>query len=59
MLKDFGNNRMSGVNVGYSVTLFNKYELKNLEDYNIDYNFYIAEARKIINAVEDLQLTLF
>lgn len=59
LLKDFGNNRMSGVNVGYSVTLFNKYELKNMEDYNIDYNFYIAEARKIINAVEDLQLTLF
>lgn len=59
LLKDFGNNRMSGVNVGYSVTLFNKYESKDMKDYNIDYNFYISEARKIINAVEDLQLTLF
>ena len=59
LIKKFDENRTSGVNVGYSVTLFNKYVEKNMKDYNIDYNFYIAETYKIINAVDDGQLSLF
>lgn len=59
LYKDFGDGRISGVNVGYSVTLFNKYEEKPISKYNIDYNFYIAEAMKIVNAVTDKQLSLF
>ena len=59
LYKDFGEGRISGVNVGYSVTLFNKYEEKSMSEYNIDYNFYIAEAMKIINAIVDNQLSLF
>lgn len=57
LLKDFGNNRISGINVGYYATLFNKYEYK--EDYNINYNFYIIEANKIKDAIIDKQLYLF
>lgn len=59
LIKKFDENRTSGVNVGYSVTLFNKYVEKDMKDYNINYNFYIAETYKIINAVDDGQLSLF
>lgn len=60
LVKDFGEGRQSGVNVGYSVTIFNKYIEKDFKDYNINYSFYIAEAKKLINAVEQGgQLTLF
>lgn len=59
LYKDFGDGRISGVNIGYSVTLFNKYEEKEFSEYNIDYNFYIAEAMKIVNAIVDNQLSLF
>ena len=59
LYKDFGDGRISGVNIGYSVTLFNKYEEKEFSEYNIDYNFYITEAMKIVDAIIDNQLTLF
>lgn len=57
--KDFGNGKMTGVNVGYSILLFNKFEDKPIKDYKIDYNFYITEANKLKNAVDDGQLSLF
>lgn len=57
LYKDFGKNGITGVNVGYSATLFNKYEEK--EDYNINYNFYLREANKIKDTIEDRQLSLF
>lgn len=47
--------RQSQLNVGYAVRPFNKYEEK--QDYNINYNFYIAEANKIINTIDDGQMT--
>ena len=47
------------LNVGKVATIFNKYEEKKMEDYNIDYSFYIAEANKIKNAVYCGQLKLF
>lgn len=59
IIKQFDESRFSGVNVGYSATLFNVYEEKPMKEYNINYNFYIAEANKIKNAVSDGQLTLF
>lgn len=59
LIKDFGDNRITGVNIGYSATLFNKYEEKDMKDYNINYHFYIKEANKIKDAVEDKQLYLF
>lgn len=59
IVKEFDGDRISGINVGYSVTLFNKFEEKSIEDYNINYSFYIAEAYKIKNAVDNGQLSLF
>lgn len=45
------------VNKGFVCTLFNRFYQSN--NYNIDYNFYEIETRKIINSIEDKQLTLF
>ena len=59
IIKQFDESRFSGVNVGYSATLFNVYEEKSIKEYDINYNFYITEANKIKNAVSDGQLTLF
>lgn len=57
--KSFDANRSSGVNVGYTVTLFNNYIEKPMSDYNINYNFYISEVNKIKNSIENKQLSLF
>lgn len=59
LLKKFSETKNNSVNIGYMVTLFNKYEEKEMKDYKIDYNFYISETNKIINAIEDFQLSLF
>lgn len=59
LAKNFGDGKVTGVNVGHSATLFNKYEEKPIEDYQLDYSFYIAEAYKLKNAVDDGQLSLF
>ena len=51
----------NGVNVGFSCTLFNTYEKKEMKDYRIDYRFYVKEAKKIINPIMESarQLSLF
>ena len=53
------NNRITGVNIGFITTLFNRYEEKPMKDYNINYQFYIMECNKIIDLIESKQLTLF
>jgi hypothetical protein len=45
------------IHKGFKVTVFNKYE--ELEDYKIDYKFYIKECNKIIELLEDKQMDLF
>lgn len=47
------------INKGYQVSIFNDFVDKKWEDYNINYNFYIKEAMKIVNEIEDKQLSLF
>ena len=59
LTKVFDDGRETGVNIGFSVTLFNKYEEKPMEEYNLNYQFYIREANKIKDAVVDRQLSLF
>lgn len=60
LLKKFEDGRITGVNVGYSVTLFNKaIHLDNWEDYNLDYKFYITEANKLKNPLIMKELDLF
>jgi DNA polymerase elongation subunit (family B) len=49
--------RVVSIEAGKPVTMFNKFVDK--QDYNIDYNYYIARANKIMNAVDDGQLKLF
>ena len=59
LVKKFADGKETGVNVGNSCVLFNKYEKKDIKDYKIDYMFYIKEANKIKDSIVDLQLTLF
>jgi len=51
----FGNiddgTRESEVEAGWLTTIYNKHIIKNIEDYNIDYSFYIQKANKIINNI--------
>lgn len=53
LIKDFGEGRTSGVNIGHRVTLFNKFEEKDMKDYDINYGFYINECNKIIDVIEE------
>lgn len=57
--KHFNNGSIVGVNIGYSTTIFNKYIKKPFNEYNINYKFYIIEAKKLIDAIVDNQLSLF
>ena len=45
------------INKGFNTTIFNKYY--NSDNYRINYSFYETECRKIIDVIEDKQLTLF
>lgn len=47
------------INKGFQVTVFNKYYSANMEDYKINYDFYIREAYKEIDTIIDKQLNLF
>ena len=58
LYKDF-NGKQVGVNIGFSVTLFNKYVKKDMKNYDINYRFYIIEAKKLITSIETKQLSLF
>ena len=60
LFKKFQDGRIIGVNIGYSVTLFNKaYHLDNWDDYSLDYQFYITEANKLKNPLIYKELDLF
>lgn len=56
--KNVEDGREIQLNAGYVSTLFNKYEEKPFEKYEINYRFYIKEAYKIIYAIDSPQLTL-
>lgn len=51
--------KVSRVNVGCGVTVFNKFEDKQFEDYKINYNFYIGEANKIKDVIDEQSARLF
>ena len=60
LLKKFQDGKINGVNVGYSAVLFNKsFILDNWDNYNLDYQFYITEANKLINPLIMKELDLF
>jgi hypothetical protein len=47
------------INKGYEVEIFNKFIDKEFKEYKINYNFYITEAKKIIQILEPKQMVLF
>lgn len=53
------NKKMHHMLKGVGVMLFNKYEEKPMADYKIDYQYYIIEARRLINEIETNQLVMF
>jgi hypothetical protein len=57
--KKIANGSITGINVGFISTIFNQYVEKPMDEYNINYKFYILEAKKIINQIENMQLNLF
>ena len=60
ILKKFNDGKISGVNVGRSVVLFNKaFKVNKWENYNLDYQFYISEAKKLIEPLTKKELDLF
>lgn len=52
-----GSDSVTRLNKNFQFKLFNNYY--DSDDYKIDYKFYIREANKIKDTIEDLQLTLF
>jgi hypothetical protein len=59
LMKVHRDTREANIEKGSIITLFNKYFEKPMKDYNINYNYYISECNKIIDVIEDKQLTLF
>lgn len=50
--------RVTAVHKGYRMTLFNQWIDKPFEEYNVDKQFYVREANKLINSVIQNQVTL-
>jgi len=57
--ENINDGRRIDIEANVGVTVFNKYIEKNIEDYNIDYSYYISETRKILLSINDGQLKLF
>lgn len=58
-VKQYTKGTWQFLNLGYQITVFNKFVEKDWSDYDIDYSFYISECYKEINQIETKQLTLF
>ena len=50
---------MEGVIAGRGIKLFNEFVEKPMEEYKIDYSYYINRAKDIVRALEPEQLSLF
>jgi hypothetical protein len=50
-IKNYKKGTTEVINVGYQVTIFNKYIKKEIKEYNLNYDFYIKEANKEINNI--------
>lgn len=58
-VKNYQKGTSEIINKGYLVTIYNKHELKEINQYNINYSFYIKECYKEIDNIINKQLTLF
>jgi hypothetical protein len=59
LMKVHKDRRESNIEKGWQCTIMNKYIDLPIKDYDINYSYYIAECNKIIDIIEDKQLTLF
>jgi hypothetical protein len=56
----YGDATMMHVNVGEGVILFNNYEEKPFNEYNVNYSYYISKTQRIIDEINNFnQLKLF
>jgi hypothetical protein len=51
------NNSLADLVAGYQIAIFNNYYKS--DNYDINYKYYIKEAKKVINTIEPLQIKLF
>lgn len=58
-IKHYEDESTEVINKGYQITVFNNYVEKNMEDYSINYQYYIKETNKIINTIVSNQMQLF
>lgn len=58
-IKKYTKGSIEIINKGFQVEIFNKYIKKEFDEYKVDYSFYIIEAKKIINTIENKQLMIF
>ena len=58
-IKHYEDESTEVINKGYQVTVFNNYVEKNMEDYDLNYSYYIKETNKIINTIVTNQMQLF
>ena len=59
LMKVHKDGRESNIEKGWITTIMNKFIDKPIKEYNINYQYYISECNKIIDVIEDKQLTLF
>lgn len=53
-----GKQTLENVLKGFAVQLYNEHVEKDIKDYDINYQYYIAETNKIINELQPKQLSL-
>lgn len=58
-VKVCGDGRNVELLSGWATQVFNRFEDKPIEDYKIDYQFFIGKCNEIIHELEPTQLTLF
>lgn len=58
-IKQYKKGTSEIINKGFEVTVFNDFVEKEWNEYNINYNFYIMECKKILEVIETKQMSLF
>lgn len=58
-IKRYNKGTSEAINKGYQVKIFNKFEEKQMKEYDINYNFYIRECQKEIKNIISDQMSLF
>jgi len=58
-IKHYEKGTQEIINKGFQVIIFNKFIGKEIDEYNINYDFYIKECYKEINMIINKQLSMF